>query len=146
MCFLLSPSLKLWLHHRATVFIGRTDAEAEAPILWPPDSKRVDALEKTLMLGQVEGRRRKGQQRMKWLDSIIDSTDMSLSQLQEIVKEREAWRLQSMGSQRVKHNLVTEKQQQKAKLSLSSKMILDVSFLTLKKKKKLFVLYWSVAD
>ena len=88
------------------------------------------------MLGKVEGRRRRGQQRMKWLDSIIDSTDMSLSQLQEIVKDREAWQLQSMGSQRVKHNLVTEKQQQKAKLSLSSKMILDVSFLTLKKKKK----------
>ena len=92
------------------------------------------------MLGKVEGRRRKGQQRMKWLDRIIDSTDMSLSQLQEIVKEREAWKLQSMGSQRVKHNLVTEKQQQKAKLSLSSKMILDVSFLTLKKKKN-FLFY-----
>ena len=49
------------------------------------------------MLGKVEGRRRKGQQRMRWLDSIISSADMSLSKLQEIVKEREAWQLQSMG-------------------------------------------------
>ena len=52
---------------------------------------RVDSLEKTLMLGKIEGRRRRGQQRMKWLDSIIDSMDMSLSKLQDIVKDREAW-------------------------------------------------------
>ena len=55
------------------IFIGRTDAEAETRILWPPDW-RTDSIEKTLMLGKIEGRRRRGQQRMRWLDGIIDST------------------------------------------------------------------------
>ena len=59
------------------MFIGRTDAEAETPILWPLDAKRrIDSLEKILMLGKTEGRRR-GQQRMRWLDGITDSMDMS---------------------------------------------------------------------
>ena len=59
-------------------FIGRTEAEAEAPIVWPPVETGVDSLENTLMLRKTEGRRRIGQQRMRWLDGITDSVDFGL--------------------------------------------------------------------
>ena len=91
------------------IFTGRTDAKAEAPVLWPPDVKshlmsRANSLEKTLMLGKSEGKRRRGRQRMRWSSSITDSMEMNLNTLWETVENRGPLPTEELDTQRVRHS------------------------------------------
>ena len=78
------------------IFTGRTDADVEAPVFWLSEATD-DSLEKPLMLGKIEGRGKRRNQRMRWLDSITNAMNMNLGKLQEVVRDREAWRTEVHG-------------------------------------------------
>ena len=104
-CKEIQPVHPKW--DQSWVFIGRTEAEAETPILWPPDAKSW-LIWKDPDAGKIEGKRRRGWQRMRWLDGITKSMDMGLGKLQELVWTRRPVVLWFMGLQRVGHEWATE--------------------------------------
>ena len=103
--------------NQSWIFIGRTDSEAETLILWPPDAKNW-LLEKDPDAGKGEGRRKRGQQKMRWLDAITDSMGMSLSKLWEFVMNGEAWRAAALGVTKSQTQLRTELNWNKGKMFL----------------------------
>ena len=111
------------------VFIGRTDAEVEAPVHWPPDAKS------RLTGKHLDARKywRQKEKKMRRSDSLMDSMDMSLSKLQEIVKDREPGRLQRLGLQRVGQDLMTEEQQQQICRDSWNSSLVDSPFLQMVK-------------
>ena len=92
--------------NQSWIFTGRTDAEPEAPILWPPDEK--NSLKKNMMLGKIEGRRRRGWQWMRWLDGITDAVEMTWANFGRWWRTGRPGVLQSIGSQRVEHDWATK--------------------------------------